>query len=97
MARPTKYEKVREQDRRDKISISKHLKQLSDIQEQLEENYDHISTAQIGALRLRSDISLNLLKKRLPDLKASDDTLTLEGDLNINKVMVRFEDGSDSE
>ncbi len=72
MARPTKYEKAREQDRRDKISISKHLKQLSEIQVKLEDNYENMSTAQVGSLRLRADISLALLKKRMPDLKATE-------------------------
>jgi len=72
MSRPTKYEKAREKDRRDKISITQHLKQLSEIQVKLEDNYENMSTAQVGSLRLRADISLALLKKRLPDLKATE-------------------------
>ena len=84
MGWPTKYEKAREEDRRAKISITRHLNQLSDIQKELEENWRDMGTAQVGALRLRSDISMNLLKKRLPDLKQSDDTLTVDGDVNQN-------------
>ena len=67
MSRPETYRKIREQDRRDKISISKHLRKLSDIQEELQNKPDDIN---VSALRLSADISLSLLKKRLPDLKA---------------------------
>ena len=73
MGRKTNYEKVREQDRRDKISITKHLNQLTDIQAKLENNGEDLgkdSGPYISSLRLRADISLALLKKRLPDLKA---------------------------
>jgi len=75
MARPSHYQKAREQDRRDKISITKHLSKLIDIQKKLEENPDDLN---VPALRLSADISLNLLKKRLPDLKAIEVT----GELN---------------
>lgn len=78
MARPTKYEKAKEKDRRAKISITRHLKQLSEIQVKLEDNYENMSTAQVGSLRLRADISLALLKKRLPDLKATEHSGEIE-------------------
>ena len=70
MARPTTYSKALEEDRRAKISITKHLKKLTDIQEELENNSSELGAARVGALRLRADMSLALLKKRLPDLKA---------------------------
>ena len=69
MGRKTDYEKVREQDRRDKISITRCLKQLSEIEKELKKNSDEMN---VPALRLRADISLNLLKKRMPDLKAME-------------------------
>lgn len=96
MARPTKYEKALEEDRRAKISISRHLKQLTDIQEKLQDNYENMSTAQVGALRLQSDISLKLLGKRLPDLKAVD--MDVEGDLeHDHNINVTFPDVSSTE
>ena len=69
--RKTDYAKVREQDRRDKISITRCLNKLTDIEKELETNGDDLN---VPALRLRADISMNLLKKRLPDLKAVDHT-----------------------
>ena len=71
MARKTTYQKVREEDRRAKISISRHLKKLFDIQKELENNADDVN---VPALRLSADISLRLLQKRLPDLKAIEHT-----------------------
>ena len=70
MGRPTTYSKTLEEDRRAKISITKQLKKLTDIQEELENNSSELGAARVGALRLCADISLALLKKRLPDLKA---------------------------
>lgn len=71
MARKTTYQKVREEDRRAKISIAQHLKKLIDIQKKLENNDEDLN---VPALRLSAEISLNLLKKRLPDLKAIEHT-----------------------
>lgn len=88
MARPETYRAIREQDRRDKISITKHLNKLADIQKDIDELcaerweglfYEDgepanlrkaIDAGRIGAMRLNADISLRLLNKRLPDLKA---------------------------
>jgi len=67
MAGKTTYQRVREEDRRAKISIAKHLKKLFDIQEKLENDDGELN---VPALRLSADISLRLLQKRLPDLKA---------------------------
>ena len=78
MARPTKYAKAREQDRRDKISITRCLNKLFDIEKELEENQSEMN---VPALRLRADISVNLLKKRMPDLKMTElkGFITLKG------------------
>ena len=67
MADRTRYQKIREEDRRLKISITRHLQQLDEIQKELKDDNGALN---VSALRLRADISLNLLKKRLPDLKA---------------------------
>jgi len=67
------YREIREKDRRDKISITKHLKKLVDIQGQIDVllgRDTEIHNGRVGALRLSADISLRLLNKRLPDLKA---------------------------
>lgn len=62
-----RYQKVREEDRRAKISITRCLSKLFEIEKELEEDEKSLN---VPALRLRADISMNLLKKRLPDLKA---------------------------
>ena len=40
--------------------------------------------------------ALGLLKKCVPDLKASDDTLDIQGEIGIRSIEVTFTDGSDS-
>ena len=75
------YRQALEKDRRDKISITRCLTHLTEIEEEVRglcrpikgengELMPRISAAHIGALRLRADINMALLKKRLPDLKA---------------------------
>ncbi len=73
MTRKTTYELVKEEDRRAKISITRQLNQLTDIVDELEKRGPKLGagdSSYIGAMRLRADIAMNLLKKRLPDLKA---------------------------
>ena len=79
------FRKELEKDRRDKISITRCLTQLYEVQDTLSEllapkeiiedgevvgHYvGRIDNGLVGALRLKSDIALALLKKRMPDLK----------------------------
>lgn len=95
MARPTRYEKALEEDRRAKISITKQLNQLADIQENLESNWQNLDNAKVGALRLRSDIALKLLAKRMPDLKAIDVDLDVDGEIGIREIVKAYVGGSE--
>ncbi len=73
MTRKTTYEIVKERDRRAKISITRQLNKLFEIVEELEKKGPTLGVSDssyIGSMRLRADIAMNLLKKRLPDLKA---------------------------
>ena len=88
IGRKTNYESVREEDRRAKISIVRCLKKLSDIEEELEKNGEGLGPGAgpyIGSLRLRADIALKLLNKRLPDLKAVEHSGTI-GDRPIEEL-----------
>jgi len=89
--RKTDYEKVREKDRREKISITRCLKKLFDIEEELEKNGEDMN---VPALRLRHDISISLLKKRLPDLKATEITGPGGGPIVVKPF--EFEDPSET-
>ena len=69
---------------RDKIRASQLVNRLEDhVLKDLD-----LTASQVTA-------ALGLLKKCVPDLKQSDDTLTLDGDININQVKVRYTDGDE--
>ena len=70
------FKKEGERQRRDKISVSRCLGQLADIEDKLDEilsgDGGAVCSNVIGALRLKADISLKLLDKKLPSVKAID-------------------------
>ena len=57
---------------RDKISVTKNLKTLGDIDTRLQAA--DLDTTAVSALRARADIAFKLLNKVLPDLRAVEYT-----------------------
>ena len=82
-----------EEDRRAKISVARQMDKLADIEREIEELCKvnpggRIDAGMVGALRLRTDIVFNLLKKKLPDLKAIELTGPEGGPISFDKSVI---------
>ena len=70
MARPDKNKQYRREALREELQAREYLRQIDQVNTDVSENWQILSSEQISALRLKSDINFKRLAKVLPDLKA---------------------------
>ena len=76
MGRPDKNKQRRRENLREELKAREYLRQLDEVAGDVSENWRTLSSEQVSALRLKSDLNFKRLAKVLPDLKA----IELSGD-----------------
>ena len=70
MARPTKNKQARREALREELQAREYLRQIDQVNTDVTEHWQTLSSEQIAALRLKTDINFKRLAKVLQDLKA---------------------------
>ena len=86
MARPDKNKQRRREALREELKAREYLRQLDQVNDQLTENWQVLSSEQVSALRLKTDLNFKRLSKVLPDLKAIELTGDDGGPLELKLV-----------
>lgn len=86
MSRPTKNKQARREALREELQAREYLRQLQEVDDSLSSNWRVLTSEQVAALRLRTDINFKRLAKVLPDLKAIELTGEDGGPLSVSVI-----------
>jgi len=92
MARPDKNRQRRRAALREELKAREYLRQLDEVASEVTENWKSLSSEQVAALRLKTDLNFKRLAKVLPDLKAVEHSGP-DGDNIPHSLLVEFVDG----
>lgn len=70
MGRPDKNKQRRREALREELKAREYLRQIDQVNDDVTEHWRNLSSEQVSALRLKSDLNFKRLAKVLPDIKA---------------------------